>query len=84
MELHLVAHEGEKLFWQAIAQSVYRAPLFEPEQLRVSAGGLKALLFRWISQSSHSLCSTSTPSRLDVGLARSRSRRAWRVYARPA
>lgn len=37
IELHLVAHEGQKLFSQAIAQSVYRAPLFEPEQLRVSA-----------------------------------------------
>ncbi|EIW53482.1 alpha/beta-hydrolase [Trametes versicolor FP-101664 SS1] len=34
IELHLVAHEGQKLFSQAIAQSVYRAPLFEPEQLR--------------------------------------------------
>ncbi|KAI0634113.1 alpha/beta-hydrolase [Trametes polyzona] len=34
VELHLVAHEGQKLFSQAIAQSVYRGPLFEPEQLR--------------------------------------------------
>ncbi|KAI0327529.1 alpha/beta-hydrolase [Cubamyces sp. BRFM 1775] len=34
VELHLVAHEGEKLFSQAIAQSVYRAPLPSPEQQR--------------------------------------------------
>ncbi|KAH9848631.1 alpha/beta-hydrolase [Lenzites betulinus] len=34
VELHLVAHEGQKLFSQAIAQSVYRAPLFAPDQLR--------------------------------------------------
>ncbi|KAF9483207.1 alpha/beta-hydrolase [Pholiota conissans] len=32
IELHLVANEGEKLFSQAIAQSVYRGPLPSPEQ----------------------------------------------------
>ncbi|KAF9483208.1 EstA protein [Pholiota conissans] len=32
IELHLVANEGEKLFAQAIAQSVYRTPLPSPEQ----------------------------------------------------
>ncbi|KAI9056446.1 alpha/beta-hydrolase [Trametes sanguinea] len=34
VELHLVAHEGQKLFSQAIAQSVYRTPLPTPEQQR--------------------------------------------------
>ncbi|KAI0822444.1 alpha/beta-hydrolase [Trametes gibbosa] len=34
VELHLVTHESQKLFSQAIAQSVYRVPLFAPEQLR--------------------------------------------------
>ncbi|KAI8990740.1 alpha/beta-hydrolase [Trametes punicea] len=34
VELHLVAHEGQKLFSQAIAQSVYRAPVPTPEQQR--------------------------------------------------
>jgi carboxylesterase type B len=32
VELHLVAKEGERLFSQAIAQSVYRTPLPTPEQ----------------------------------------------------
>ncbi|KAI0672409.1 alpha/beta-hydrolase [Trametes maxima] len=32
IELHLVAHEGEKLFSQAIAQSVYRTPVPTSEQ----------------------------------------------------
>lgn len=35
VELHLVANEGEKLFSQAIAQSVYRTPLPTPEQQEV-------------------------------------------------
>ncbi|CDO68585.1 hypothetical protein BN946_scf184996.g16 [Trametes cinnabarina] len=34
VELHLVAHEAQKLFSQAIAQSVYRTPLPTPEQQR--------------------------------------------------
>ncbi|KAI0357004.1 alpha/beta-hydrolase [Trametes cingulata] len=34
VELHLVAHEGKKLFSQAIAQSVYRTPVPTPEQQR--------------------------------------------------
>jgi hypothetical protein len=36
VELHLVANEGERLFSQAIAQSVYRTPLPTPEQQKVS------------------------------------------------
>ncbi|KAF8871765.1 Alpha/Beta hydrolase protein [Infundibulicybe gibba] len=32
IELHLVAHEDEKLFSSAIAQSVYRSPVPTPEQ----------------------------------------------------
>lgn len=35
VELHLVANEGEQLFSQAIAQSVYRSPLPTPEQQEV-------------------------------------------------
>ena len=35
VELHLVANEGERLFSQAIAQSVYRSPLPTPEQQEV-------------------------------------------------
>ena len=35
VQLHLVAHEGEKLYSQAIVQSVYRTPLPMPEQQRV-------------------------------------------------
>ncbi|KAI0327528.1 alpha/beta-hydrolase [Cubamyces sp. BRFM 1775] len=34
VQLHLVAHEGEKLYSQAIVQSVYRTPLPMPEQQR--------------------------------------------------
>ncbi|KAI0372396.1 alpha/beta-hydrolase [Pilatotrama ljubarskyi] len=34
VELHLVAHEGQRLFSQAIAQSVYRTPVPTPDQQR--------------------------------------------------
>ena len=85
VELHLVAHEGQKLFSQAIAQSVYRTPLPSPEQQRVHLHIILGYFeeersSRWFFSRS----SITIPSKLDVALVRTALRPAWRVSAKQA
>jgi len=65
VELHLVANEGERLFSQAIAQSVYRSPVPTPKQQEVRAhynlGSFKKSSIVW-----NSLCLISTQTMRDV------------------
>ena len=63
VELHLVANEGERLFSQAIAQSVYRTPLPTPEQQKVR---LIRCIYPRVLIVWDSLCSISTQAALDV------------------
>ncbi|KAF8960057.1 Alpha/Beta hydrolase protein [Flammula alnicola] len=57
VELHLVANEGEKLFSQAIAQSVYRTPLPTPEQQEVnSLVQMETYLVRSLTLRNHAGC----------------------------
>ena len=85
IELHLVSHEEHK-FSQAIAQSVYRAPLPLPEQQTVrDCGGIRQISRSLTVLTACSTCSTcrtcSTTMLNTLAAALARLKRRWRAFA---